>query len=265
MSPAHSPESAAGRGRDFGIAISRAFEILRCFSISSPILGITDIVQRTGLPKATVSRITSTLEELGYLVRTPSVRKYRLGWGLLSLNYPLLARMPIRQVVRPAMHALATHAKANVNMATLDRLSVVFVESVRFDETHVTRPDIGASRPLLIGAIGPALVCGMGESARAALLNRLKVTDPQAYASGLPRLEKARRSIAQKGYCVASGEFAPGLYSIAAPMRVGPFEEFLSFNCVLSGPPLRKERIENDIAPRLLAMVRKLELQLGVG
>lgn len=251
------------RGRDFGIAISKAFDVLRCFTTSDPYLGLTDIVQRTALPKATVFRIMSTLEELGYLARVPAMRKYRLGWGLLSLSYPLLARMPIRQVVRPAMHALATHVKANVNMATLDRLCVVFVETVRFDESHVTRPDIGASRPLLIGAIGPALVCGMPGAAQSALLNRVKVFDPAGYASAMPRLERARKSITQKGYYVSSGEFAPGLSSVAAPMRVRPFEEPLAFNCVFSGPLPRKGRIESDIAPRLLAMVRQLELQLG--
>lgn len=255
---------ADDRGRDFGVAISRAFDILRCFTPSDPFLGLTDIAQRTGLPKATVSRITSTLEELGYLARVQSMRKYRLGWGLLSLNYPLLSRLPIRQVVRPAMHALATYAKANVNLATLNRTSVVFVESVRFDETHVTRPDIGASRPLLVGAIGPALLSGMPEAARTAALNRLKVADSTAYASGLPRVERARKSIAQKGYYVVADEFVRGLYSVATPMRVGPFDEPLAFNCVMSGPRPSKERIEKDIAPRLLAMVRQLELQLAI-
>ncbi|WBY01050.1 IclR family transcriptional regulator C-terminal domain-containing protein [Ramlibacter tataouinensis] len=138
------------------------------------------------------------------------------------------------------------------------------MQSVRFDESHVTRPDIGASRTLLVGAIGPALVSGMHEAARTAALNRLKVADPAAYACGLPRVERARKSIAQKGYYVVADEFVRGLYSVAAPMRAGPFDEPLAFNCVMSGPLPNKERIEKDIAPRLLAMVRRLELELAM-
>ncbi len=38
----------------------------------------------TGLPKATVSRLTYTLESLGYLYRLMPTGKYRLGWGVLS-------------------------------------------------------------------------------------------------------------------------------------------------------------------------------------
>ena len=154
-------DAQPSQDRSFGIAISRAFDVLRCFSPERPLLGNADMVRLTGLPKATVSRLTFTLEELGYLYRLVPIGKYRLGWGVVSLGYPLLTSVALRQIARPAMHALAMQVRVNVNMGTLHGLGVVYVESVRFDETSITRPDIGARRELLTSSIGRALIWGM--------------------------------------------------------------------------------------------------------
>ena len=44
-------------------SIDRAFAVLRALIAGSA--GVTDIAERIGLPKSTVSRLLSTLEELG--------------------------------------------------------------------------------------------------------------------------------------------------------------------------------------------------------
>lgn len=250
--------------RSFGVAISRAFDVLRCFAPERPLLGNGDIVRLTGLPKATVSRLTFTLEELGYLYRLVTIGKYRLGWGVLSLGYPLLTSMPLRQIARPAMHALAMQAKVNVNMGTLHVLDVVYVESVRFDETSITRPDIGATRELLTSSMGRALIWGMETARREALLNRARLAHPEVFKTTKTKLDLARRSIVARGFCVSDGETQVGLQAVSVPMRVAAHEEPIAFNCAVSKHQLRKGELEEDIGPKLVAMVRTLEHQFGV-
>jgi hypothetical protein len=48
----------------FVSAVARAFSILRCFEYGAKHLGNRDIARQTGLPKATVSRLTFTLASL---------------------------------------------------------------------------------------------------------------------------------------------------------------------------------------------------------
>ncbi len=259
-----SQDDRATRDRSFGIAISRAFDVLRCFTPERPLLGNRDIVQSTGLPKATVSRLTFTLEELGYLYGVVPFGKYRLGWGVVSLGYPLLTSMPLRQIARPAMHALSTHTRGNVNMGTLHRLSVVYVETVRCDETSMTRPDIGATRELLTSSIGRALIWSMGTERRIAFLNRARLANPALFKAKKTLLDQAHRSILAKGFCISDGETQAGLVAIAAPMQVASHEEPIAFNCAIPSGQLRKGQLENDIGPKLVAMVRQLENQTGV-
>ena len=54
------------KDRQFANTLARGLEVLRCFRVGDALLGNKEIAQRTGLPKATVSRLTHTLIELGY-------------------------------------------------------------------------------------------------------------------------------------------------------------------------------------------------------
>lgn len=255
--------STTDTDRDFGVAISRAFDVLRCYTPAQPLLGISELSRKTGLPKATVARLTYTLASLGYLYRVPPSSKYRLGWGLLSLGYPLLTSMPLRQVARPAMHALALHIRANVNLGTLDRMNVVYVESVRFDETSAARPEIGASHPMLQSSIGRAIIASMDTARREPLLNQLRLMDKRAFLTARPEIDKTRRDLLGKGYCTSDSAIYPGYVTIATAMRVPAHEEPLAFNCAMPTTQFRKSEIERDIGPRLVGMVRQIESRLG--
>src|SRR5258708_30224381 len=57
--------------------------------------------------------------------------KYQVGSAVLSIGYPLLASMNVRQVARPLMKELADYCNGSVSMGVRDRLSMVYVESCR--------------------------------------------------------------------------------------------------------------------------------------
>lgn len=272
MRKSSQPLSAAAREdsvsvdatRNFGVAIARAFNLLRCFTPERPVLGNSDLVRLSGLPRSTVSRLAFTLEELGYLYRLSPTGKYRLGWGVVSLGYPLLTSMALRHIARPEMHALATRLKVNVNMGTLHRNSVVYLESVHFDETSATRPDIGASRELLTSSIGRALIWSLDEYRRTALLNRASIADPGLFSRTRDKLAQARKTLVSNGFCVSLGESRSGYSAVSVPMRVVAHEEPIAFNCATADHRIRKDRLENEVGPALVAMVTMLEHRLGI-
>ena len=105
--------------RQFSMNLARGMEVLRVFTSADPVLGNREISDRSGLPKPTVSRITYTLTLLGYLSRDGATQKYRLGPGVLSLGYPLLASMQVRQIARPIMERLARETGCSVNLLSL--------------------------------------------------------------------------------------------------------------------------------------------------
>ena len=62
---------------------------------------------RTGLPKSTVSRLTSTLVQLGYLIHREDQSRYEPSPTVLSLGYTFLANSRLRLMAAPAMREVA--------------------------------------------------------------------------------------------------------------------------------------------------------------
>src|ERR1700730_13694970 len=89
--------------RQFATTLARGLEVLRCFTPLEPLLGNKEISVRTGLPKPTVSRLTYTLTKLGYLRHNMRLGKYQLGSAVLSIGYPLLASMKVKQAAPAAV------------------------------------------------------------------------------------------------------------------------------------------------------------------
>ena len=54
-------DPAETKDRNFVTALARGLDVLRCFRENETALTNTDFSERTGLPKATVSRLTHTL------------------------------------------------------------------------------------------------------------------------------------------------------------------------------------------------------------
>src|SRR5690606_40542037 len=92
--------SAADKDSQFATTLSHGIDILASFRADSALLSNKDFVQRTGLSKSAVARLTHTLVQLGYLRRDSASGKYRLGAAVLVLGYPLLASMQLRQIAR---------------------------------------------------------------------------------------------------------------------------------------------------------------------
>ena len=106
MTPAESPETT-GNGDTKGTSvIVNAIAVLRTFTADEPLLGVTEIANRVGLHKSTVSRILATFEQEHLVERDPETRRFRLGLGLIAVAGPLLAELEERRVAYPVLREL---------------------------------------------------------------------------------------------------------------------------------------------------------------
>ena len=249
--------------RQFATTLARGLEVLRCFTPPEPMLGNKEISVRTGLPKPTVSRLTYTLTKLGYLRHNMRLGKYQLGSAVLSIGYPLLASMNIRQIARPFMKELADYANGSVNMAIRDRLSMVYVEACRSGNV-VSLPDIGTSVPLGQTVTGRAFLFACTPAEREAILNQMKVKDPELHRKYRAQIDKSIEDIRMRGFCVSYGELRREVYSVGVPMRRTVDGEIVAFNCSVPSFVLKKGQLEEDLGPRLVTTVRNIEAGLGM-
>jgi len=196
------PQRGAAAERKFVEALARGLDVLRAFASSDGRLGNQEIAQRTGLPKATVSRLTYTLTYLGYLRFVPGSKKYELDTGVLALGYVYLSKSLVRQIATPTMTAMSKATRTSVGLTTRSRLSMdmIYIASVRANESWPVRMEIGSHIPILTTATGRAWYAALPPDSREEVLNYFAGSVPtERWAKERKALEKAVRDVETSG------------------------------------------------------------------
>lgn len=121
--------SPSGEARAASV-ITNAINVLRCFSVDEPSLGVTEIAGRVGLHKSTVSRILATLELEHLVERDPQTRRFCLGLGLISVTGPLLADLDERRVAYPVLQELTEQTGETSALMLWNGTGAVCVEQI---------------------------------------------------------------------------------------------------------------------------------------
>lgn len=235
-----------------GSALARGIALLRCFSSRNQQLSRKELMERTGLPKATVSRLTQTLSELG-LLRPGASGAFVLGPDMLSFIPAVLGRFSLRQVARTAMQELADHAHAQVTIAAGTGTALLFAEICQGQGCKVFRPDLGTRLSLSRTASGRAYLLAEQPHIRDRLLRRLaENTAPAVLAE---HLAETRRDLMRRGFAHNIGGMHPDIMGVAIPVRA-PAGQIVVFTCTVTAFQATREQLLSDIGPRLMALVQ---------
>ena len=249
--------------RQFVVALSRGLDVLRCFRANDAMLGNQEIAARTGLPKPTVSRLTYTLTKLGYLRYIERYSKYELGTAVLSLGYTALAGMDIRHVARPLMQELADYSDVAVSLGSHDQTSMIYIESCRGKGALTIRLSVGSRIPVATTAMGRAYLAGIGEAERAPILDQVKKRHPEDWPRIKLGLERALMEYAKRGFTMSVGEWQSDVHAVGVALTNPATGATMALNCGGAAFLLPRERLEDDLGPRLVAVARKIEAALG--
>ncbi|THJ68381.1 IclR family transcriptional regulator [Arthrobacter echini] len=127
--------SSSADGRSEGpqgaaASLLNGLRVLEAFRVDDPTLGVTDVAQRVGLHKSTVSRILSGLAEAGYVHRDQSTGRYRLGLGVISLAGPLLAELDVRRLAQGELEKLTKVTAETSALSVWNGMEAVVVEQI---------------------------------------------------------------------------------------------------------------------------------------
>jgi DNA-binding IclR family transcriptional regulator len=249
--------------RHFVTALSRGLDVLSCFRSGSRLLGNQDISERCRLPKSTVSRLTYTLTKLGYLHYVKESGKYRLGTATLALGSAVLGRFEVRDLARPLMQELADATGTSVALGARQRLSMVCVEVCKGNAVLSLNMEVGMRLPLGTSAIGRGYLAVCSEVERADLLDQLKELDHLAWPALKQGLDKAFAMYQELGVCSSFGEWQPDVNGIAVGFRPGNGLPPMAINCGAPAFKVSAEYLLNEVRPRLIELVRRIEEGLG--
>ena len=244
--------------RQFVTSLARGLELLRCFTPQRPYLGNQDLSQLTGLPKGTITRLTYTLVKLGYLKQSANSSKYQLSIGVLGFGYTMMSNISINNLVTPYMEELADYANSAVAMATRDRLTMVYLNVVQGSSTTTMRRNVGSYLPIHLSSMGRACLASMPQAEQEFILNAIRTKHKDDWLKIRRGLDKAFKDFDDYGYCFSISEWQKDVNAVATAL-MHPTEGLLTFNCGAPSFVLSRDKLEEDIAPRLLHMKNSID------
>ncbi|SMP19907.1 IclR family transcriptional regulator [Shimia sagamensis] len=264
--PVASDTQAPETDRQFVTALSRGLEVLRCFRPRDRAgLSNRDIAERTGLPNSTISRLTYTLLQTGYLLYDEQTGRYRIGVPALSLGFACLGSLPIRDAAKDHMQRLADYAGDGVQVAlgARDDHTVTYLACARADQGMMSlQLGVGSRISLARSAMGRAYIAGCKPDERAEILEALAAHHgPERWPGILDGINAAAAQITEKGFYVNYGDWHEGVHSLAVPFPLASdAAPDMALNLGGPAPFLTKDRMENDLGPRLLQIAQSLRL-----
>jgi DNA-binding IclR family transcriptional regulator len=250
-------------GRLFVTALARGLEVLSAFRAGDGALGNLELARRTELPKPTISRITHTLTQLGYLAYNSRLGTYELGGRTLTLGYAALANLDIRRVARPIMQALAETHNLHIALAVRDKLMMLNVETCEGHGLVGLRLAPGSRVPIAVTAIGKAYLTAISKDERDRVMDALR----RQYGDDWPLIkrsvETSIRDVEERGFCVSTGEWRKDINAVGAPIAVpgGGAIYALSFG----GPAylVSQDQLNHEFGPALAAAANTIGASLG--
>lgn len=241
---------------DFVHALAKGLEILSAFS-GGALLGNQQLVKITGLPKATVSRLTTTLVTLGYLQPDSQTRKLRMGTRVLGMGVTVQREIGLQRIARPFMEALSRELDLTVSFGTRDRLGLVFLEVARppAGTRLVTNTDVGSVLPLASTSIGLAYVVAAPVKERAQILQSLSRRHKEEWPQMRLNIEKAHLEYERQGFVITQRSWGRDVNGVGVPMRLPERNALYAFHCAGPASQLPLQRIRREIGPRLLALI----------
>nr|WP_067297597.1 IclR family transcriptional regulator [Marinobacterium profundum] len=246
--------------RNFVTTLARGLDVVRAFQSCSGPLGNSEIAAITGLPKPTVSRMTYTLCQLGYLVQEKG-RKYQLSVALLALAYPVLSGLRIRQQAHDRMSELARLTQCTIALAapSTDGISMVYIDAFSGSSVNTLRMDTGMRIDMARSAIGRAYLAGVDEVIRQHHLDALAQVHGNDWPELATRVEDAHKEVLNDGFCLVDGEWMSKARAVAVPVIADAQGTVMALSCGAPSFAVSKDRLENELGPQLVHVAKSLQ------
>ena len=237
-------------------AIDRASTLLVAVLDASDEVPFAELATAVGLPKSTVSRMLTSLEQHGLVRRGPDAA---IRPGPVMTRYANSGRGDrLLRVAQPHLERLGEITKETVNLAVPGTRAVEQISQVdsRFLLGSVNW--IGQSVPFHCSALGKVfLAYGVNHLPKGRLEKRAERT-----ITSRERLEIDLQIARQRGYAVADSELEPGLVAVAAPVFAAGGGVVAAVS--VSGPSARltRDRI-SEIGQLLVDETTEISAQLG--
>src|SRR5215203_5092864 len=240
-----------GTGPDFVEALARGLDVLACFDADHRSMSLSEVAAAAGLARPTARRLLLTLQELGF-VRS-SGGAFALTPKVLELGMAYVGSLGLWDIARPHLESLVATTGESSSMAQLDGSDIVYVARVAVPKIIALRVEIGTRFPAVQTSQGKVLLAALSPGELdAALAVPSRAGLPPSIGRSAEQFHRELTEIRARGWALADEELAPGVRSVAVPVRDGAGEVRAAMNVTVHAAETSTEHLVQEHLPRLL-------------
>ena len=252
-----------GQGPDFVEALARGLDVIAAFGPERPQMSLSEVAQATDLARPTARRLLLTLAELGYVRSRDGV--FSLTPRVLALGTAYVSSLGLWEIARPRLESLVGRTGESSSMAQLDGSDIVYVARVSVPKIIALRVEVGTRFPAPPTSQGKVLLAALDPATLGEVLDLPSRSGLRGArrAVARPELEEELARVRARGWALADEELAPGVRSVAVPVRDGTGAVRAAMNITVHAAETSTERLARRPAAAPPAHRRRRQRRLG--
>ena len=237
--------------KDFVEAFARGLEVIKAFDELHPVLGISEVAERTNLARPTAHRFLLTLEELGYVISTPD--GYMLTPKIVDLGMAYISSRGIFNLAQTHMEQLVHELDQSCSLTQLDGSDVVYVARITVPKIIRLAVTVGGRLPALGTAMGDVLLAELDDK------KIEEVLQTPSLSTYIPTQQLTREQLFEQinftrrnGYSISDERLTYGIRAIAVPIRTDDGKVHSSLGIATHSDSATVQQLQNQFLPRLL-------------
>lgn len=197
--------------------VVRSMDILNLF-IDHTELSFQEIIDLSGIPKTSVYRMLTSLEEMQFIEKGTDL-KYRLGLIFLKFGSLVSSRLDIRQIAYPVMKELHEDVEEAVNLIVQQEDEAVYIEKIDLKQKVRLFTAVGRTSPLYAGACSRIILSFLPDDKVRQYIENTKLKQfSKGTITDKDKLYGLIKQARKDGYTVSSSELEDHTCSVAAPI-----------------------------------------------
>lgn len=242
------------------MSLVRGLAVIQAFSRETAAMSISQISQKTGIPRAAVRRCLYTLRALGF-ADTEDGRLYVLRPRILSLGHAYLSSLPLPELAQPVLRSLSKQLNESSSLAILDGDDIVYTARASVSRIMAIDLNIGSRLPAAFTSMGRVLLAyGPDDLDERLARVTFKAMTPNTITNAATLRAEIER-VRENGFALVDQELELGLRSIAVPILAADGMAVAALNVGVHASRLSTD----DLIRRVLPLLRSAAAELSPG
>jgi IclR family transcriptional regulator, pca regulon regulatory protein len=245
-------------------SVVKAAKVMETLADAGKPLSLSQIAETVGMGLPTAYRFLRTLEFLEWVERIPELKQYRIAPRVVRFAHSFFDNSDLWSLAHQHLIQARRQYNETFNLSILDERDILYIDRVKTRKIVDINLEIGSKLPAFCTSMGRVLLASLPRAKARRLLERSARTAFTRHTIiDTTILMTILDAVRTQGYAINSGEMAPELLSVAAPVRNLDGQVVAAVNMAVNADHYDRSAVETTLIPAAISVAARISKALG--